>query len=58
MVRIRNALCWATVIILLAVAARVGVIDQGSATTLFIVLPIAAWMTLSGRTSCGLWGRA
>jgi len=46
------------VIIAIAVAARMGAIDRGSATTLFIVLPIAAWMALSGRSSCRLWSRA
>jgi hypothetical protein len=58
MTRLRHAICWATVIIAIAVAARMGAIDRGSATTLLTVLPIAAWMALSGRSSCRLWSRA
>ena len=58
MTRINKALCWGTVIIVTALASRFGVIDNGSATTLLIVLPIASWMALTGRACCPLWGRA
>jgi len=40
-----------------AAAARFGVMDKGSATTLLIVLPIAAWTALTGR-GCVLRRRA
>lgn len=49
----RNALCWAVAIIGVALAGKFGVIDQASATTLLIVLPVAGWMAVTGR-SCSL----
>ena len=58
MTSISKALCWAAAILGVAVAAAFGVIDQASTTTLLIVLPIAGWMALSGRGSCGLWRKA
>ena len=56
--RVNKALCWGAVIIVTALASRFGVMDKGSATTLLIVLPIAAWMALTGRACCPLWHRA
>ena len=60
MTRVNSAICWASVILMVALASRFGRIDEGSATTLLIVLPIAAWMALSGRGRgrCPLWRKA
>lgn len=52
--RYLQALCWAFALILAAVASRFGVMDRGSQTTLLIVLPLAAWMALTGRSTCRL----
>ena len=58
MTKMQSALCWAAAILGVAVAGAFGVIDEASTTTLLIVLPIAGWMALSGRGSCGLWRKA
>jgi len=47
-----KALCWAAALILLALAARNGLISQGSAKILFIVLPLIAWLSLRQSGSC------
>lgn len=47
-----KALCWASAIVGVAVAGALGVIDEGSTTTLLIALPIAGWMAVSGRGCC------
>lgn len=49
---IPKAICWAAALIVAAAASRYGVMDRGSETTLMIVLPLAVWMSLSGRGSC------
>ncbi|HXE04324.1 MAG TPA: hypothetical protein VN518_06835 [Methyloceanibacter sp.] len=54
---VTHALCWAIMLLAAAAAARFGVMDKGSATTLLIVLPIAAWTALTGR-GCVLRRRA
>ncbi len=56
--RILQALCWAMALIIAAIASQYGVMDRGSSTTLYIVLPIVAWMALSGRGTCSLRRRA
>lgn len=48
-----QAFCWAGALFVAAAASRFGVMDNGSATTLLIVLPVAAWLALSGRGHCG-----
>jgi len=58
MAGIRKAICWATVILVVGAAGRFGLIDEGSATTLLIVLPVIAWMALSGRGCCPIWRKA
>jgi hypothetical protein len=45
-----SALCWAGAIIAVAVAGMLGMIDEDSTTTLMIVLPVAGWMALQGKT--------
>ena len=47
----RKALCWAAVLILLALAARSGLISQASAKILLIVLPLLAWLSLRRPSS-------
>ena len=49
MTRIKQALCWAFAIILLAVGVAVGLVDRDAAQTLFIVLPVVAWLSITGR---------
>lgn len=46
------ALCWAAAILLLAVAARSGAVDQDTAAFLLMVLPMIAFVTLLGRRDC------
>ncbi len=48
----RNAACWAAAIIGVAIASVFEVIDEASATTLLIALPVAGWMAVSGRGQC------
>jgi hypothetical protein len=50
----RNALCWAGAILAVAVAGMFGVIDEASTSTLLVVLPVAAWMAVTGRGRCPL----
>lgn len=57
MPRLLKALCWAAPILLVALANRGALIDDASAQTMFIVLPIIALMALRGETACwvGRW---
>ncbi|NCP11638.1 MAG: hypothetical protein GW859_06740 [Sphingomonadales bacterium] len=48
-----QALIWAFVIIIMAVAARFGAIERDVATTLLIVMPALAWLSISRRGACG-----
>jgi hypothetical protein len=52
MPNIQKGLCWAGALILLAVSNATGLVDDASANTLFIVLPIVAMMSLRGQQSC------
>ena len=54
----RNALCWATAIMGVALAGMFEVIDKASMTTLVIALPVAGWMAISGRGYCPIGRRA
>lgn len=58
MTRIQQALLWATAILAMAIAARFGAIERDLATTLLIVLPPLAWLSISrgDRASCGVAG--
>jgi len=57
MLRLLKALCWAAPILLIAFLNARGLIDDDSAQTMFIVLPIVALMALRGETACwvGRW---
>lgn len=52
-----TAMLWALAIIFTAFLASEGVIDEDSATTLLLVLPILAAMQLTGRMNCCLQKR-
>lgn len=52
MSKIQKGLCWAASLILLALGNRFGLVADDVANTLFIVLPIAAVMSLRGGNSC------
>ena len=49
-----SAICWAAVILAVALAGRFGLMDEDSTTTLLIALPFVGWMALRGRCSCAL----
>lgn len=51
---IYKGLCWATVILLNALGNYYGLIDDKTAQTLFIVLPIVGVMSLRNGRNCGL----
>lgn len=55
MTPIRKALCWAAALIALAVASAIGLVENDTAQTLFVVVPAVAWMNISGRNpACSL----
>lgn len=57
MTEIQRALIWAFVILAMAVAARYGVIQRDVATTLLIVMPALAWLSINRRVyACRLGG--
>ena len=47
-----KALCWAAVMLFLALGDRAGVLEHGTVTTLITIIPVLAWMSISGRTGC------
>ena len=47
-----SALCWAGAILGVAAGNAAGAIADDTATTLFTVLPVVAWLSLQGRLSC------
>ncbi len=49
MTGIVRALIWAFVIVAMAVAARYGFIERDVATTLLIVTPALAWLSIGRR---------
>ena len=51
---VAKAVCWAIVILAMAVAKSMGVISFASGTTMLIVLPILAVLSLRGRIGCSL----
>lgn len=54
MIKVRQAILWALVIIGMAGLTRAGVFDPGAATTLLFVLPVLAWLSITGRSGrCG-----
>nr|WP_166179085.1 hypothetical protein [Altererythrobacter segetis] len=50
--QITKALCWAAAMLLLALGDRAGVLEHGTVVTLTTILPLLAWMSISGRTCC------
>ncbi len=53
MTQITQSLCWAGMLIALALANRAGLIADKSATTLFAVIP-ALWVASRASRPCGL----
>ena len=51
---VTKAICWAIVILAMAVAKSMGVISSASGTTMLIVLPVLAVLSLRGQTGCSL----
>jgi hypothetical protein len=49
--------CWAGAILLNALGNYLGLIDDKTAQTLFIVLPVVAILSLGGGCNCRLWRR-
>ncbi len=58
MTHIHNGLFWAASLILLVLGNRSGLIDDTTANTLFVLLPIVAVMSLRGRSTCRKESRA
>jgi hypothetical protein len=56
--KITKGLCWAGAILLLAAGNYFGLVDDKTAGTLFIVLPIVAVLSLGGGRQCRVWRRA
>ena len=57
MTTIHKGICWAAAILLNAVGNYFGLIDDKTAETLFIVLPIVAVLSLGAGSDCRLWRR-
>ncbi|MFB0612376.1 hypothetical protein [Aurantiacibacter poecillastricola] len=55
---IAKTVCWATVILAVAGLSSLGQIDKASATTLLIVLPILAVVSLKGGCMQVFGGKA
>jgi hypothetical protein len=49
---ITKALCWAAAMLFLALGDRAGVLEHGTVVTLITIIPILAWMSITGRTCC------
>jgi len=47
-----KALCWAAAIILVALGGASGLMEKNTVVTLTTILPLLAWMSISGRTCC------
>lgn len=47
-----KALCWGAAMLFVALGGRSALMDKGTVTTLVTIIPLLAWMSLSGRTSC------
>jgi hypothetical protein len=55
--KIAKGLCWAGALLLLAAGNYFGLVDDKTAGTLFIVLPVVAVVSLGSGCGCGLWRR-
>jgi len=49
---ILKAACWASAIIVLAIASILGFVADNVATALFVILPLVAVLSLNGRGGC------
>ena len=49
---ISKALCWAAAMLFVALGGRTGLMDQGAVKTLSTIIPLLAWMSIRGQTSC------
>jgi hypothetical protein len=58
MTSLKSGLCWAAAILLNAVGNWFGLIDDKTAETLFIVLPIVAVITMGAGCGCRPWRRS
>lgn len=58
MKRYFTAMCWAIAMLALAWLARIGWVEREAATTLLLVMPILAWVTIQGRGRCNQRGFA
>ncbi len=54
MSRITKAIVWGAVIITFAIVSAMGLVENDTARTMLIILPVLAWATISGQRSCRL----
>ena len=50
MTTISKAVCWASAMLFVAVGLRLGFMDRRAATTMLIILPILAVLSMRGRS--------
>jgi hypothetical protein len=58
MTSFKSGLCWGAVILMNAAGNYLGLIDDKTAETLFIVLPIVAVVTMGAGCGCRPWRRS
>ena len=51
---ITKAIIWGAIIIIFAIVAAMGPVENDTARTMLIILPVLAWSTISGQRSCRL----
>jgi hypothetical protein len=54
MIKFIPAMCWAVAMLILATGAKLGWVDRDAATTLMLVMPILAFITIQRRHCCAL----
>ena len=47
-----KALCWAAAIIFVALGGASGLMEKDTVVTLTTILPLLAWMSITGRMNC------
>ena len=52
MTKFLPAICWALLMILFAVLARVGLADRNAVMTLLLIMPILAVVTMQRKRGC------
>jgi hypothetical protein len=55
---IAKALCWAAAMLLLALGDRAGILEHGTVVTLITIMPVLAWLSITGRMGCSLLRKA